>query len=231
MSRKPKARLHFEEPFELALPSRTVAVALRRSTRARRARLQVSAAGVTLTVPERLPRREAIDAALKFAAWIDRHLKKIEGERVGEEAALLWRGEPLEIVEGGGPFLEGSCLTVPEGWDRARIGAALREYADPLLRRRVEELGAVTGLRPSKVRILDQRTKWGACTARGTVTLNWRLAMAPPAVMDYVLLHELCHLRELNHSARFWALVETHCPDWREHRGWLRRHGASLGAR
>ncbi len=84
------------------------------------------------------------------------------------------------------------------------------------------------GLAPSRVSIRDQKTKWGACTSRGTVTLNWRLVMAPPEVLDYVVVHELAHLAELNHSPRFWAIVERHCPDWKRHRDWLKANGWRL---
>ena len=74
----------------------------------------------------------------------------------------------------------------------------------------------------------DQRTRWGSCSSRGTLSFNWRLALAPLEVLDYVVVHELCHLREANHSPRFWRLVGERRPGWREQRAWLREHGAEL---
>jgi hypothetical protein len=82
-----------------------------------------------------------------------------------------------------------------------------------------------TGLSPSRVTVRDMRARWGSCSASGRVTLNWRLAMAPEPVARYVVLHELAHLRHLDHSPRYWELVGRLCPGWREQRAWLSRHG------
>ncbi len=79
-----------------------------------------------------------------------------------------------------------------------------------------------------KLRIGDQRTLWGSRSAKGTLSFNWRLVLAPLEVADYVVVHELCHLRVLDHSRRFWALVESRRPRFREPRAWLREHGAEL---
>jgi predicted metal-dependent hydrolase len=79
-----------------------------------------------------------------------------------------------------------------------------------------------------KIQIRDQRTRWGSCSMKGTVTFNWRLAMAPVDVFRYVIVHELAHRREMNHSDRFWAIVAQNCPEWRKHRDWLKKHGAIL---
>jgi predicted metal-dependent hydrolase len=79
-----------------------------------------------------------------------------------------------------------------------------------------------------RVEIRDQRTRWGSCSARGTLSFNWRLVLAPFEVLDYVVVHELCHLREPNHSPRFWHLVDSRRPHWRLHREWLREFGPEL---
>jgi predicted metal-dependent hydrolase len=84
------------------------------------------------------------------------------------------------------------------------------------------------GVRYERIQVRDQRTRWGSCSARGTLSFNWRLVLAPYDVLDYVVVHELCHLREPNHSRRFWRLLETRRPGWREQRAWLREHGAEL---
>jgi len=84
------------------------------------------------------------------------------------------------------------------------------------------------GVEYRRIRIGGQRTLWGSCSPRGTLSFNWRLALAPPPVLDYVVVHELCHLRVPNHSRRFWALVERHRPHWRQQRNWLREYGAEL---
>jgi len=91
-----------------------------------------------------------------------------------------------------------------------------------------EEEAAELGVAYRRIEIRGQRTRWGSCSTRGTLSFNWRLALAPLAVLDYVVVHELCHLREPNHSPRFWSLVASRRPDWRAERDWLREHGAEL---
>lgn len=93
---------------------------------------------------------------------------------------------------------------------------------------RVQRWADYTGLTPSSLKIRRYRSRWGACTARGQVSLNTLLMMAPEAVLDYVIIHELCHLRHLNHSPAYWALVSQWCPEWQTQRRWLRSHGLQL---
>jgi predicted metal-dependent hydrolase len=104
----------------------------------------------------------------------------------------------------------------------ARGGA--RELVSALAEEEAERL-AVTY---ERIRIGDQRTLWGSCSARGTLSFNWRLVLAPLEVLDYVVVHELCHLCVPNHSKRFWKLVEGRRPNWRVQRDWLREHGPEL---
>ncbi len=104
----------------------------------------------------------------------------------------------------------------------ARIGA--RELVSALAEEEAEWLGVAYG----RIRIGDQRTLWGSCSRGGTLSFNWRLVLAPVEVLDYVVVHELCHLRFLDHSRRFWRLVEERRPHWREQRAWLREHGPEL---
>ncbi len=93
---------------------------------------------------------------------------------------------------------------------------------------RVGELAKAHGFRYEKVRIKNQKTRWGSCSAKGNINLNLRLMMAPKAAIDYVIIHELCHLRVLNHSAAFWALVESCCPDFRHWKDWFKEQGPRL---
>jgi predicted metal-dependent hydrolase len=111
-------------------------------------------------------------------------------------------------------------LTVNES--EARIGA--REIVSALAEEEAERLGVAY----RRIRIGDQRTLWGSCSPAGTLSFNWRLVLAPLEVLDYVVVHELCHLRVPNHSKSFWTLVEGSRPDWREQRDWLREHGPEL---
>lgn len=80
----------------------------------------------------------------------------------------------------------------------------------------------------SQVVIRDQKTRWGSCSSSGTLSFNYRLMLAPPAILDYVVVHELCHIRHMNHSADFWHAVEQILPDYKEKRKWLKEHGMEL---
>jgi predicted metal-dependent hydrolase len=106
----------------------------------------------------------------------------------------------------------------------AEARVAARELVTMVLEEEAPALGVTYG----RMQIRDQRTRWGSCSSRGTLSFNWRLALAPLEVLDYVVVHELCHLREPNHSARFWRLVASRRPSWRTHRDWLTIHGAEL---
>lgn len=105
---------------------------------------------------------------------------------------------------------------------------ALRREATRRLTDRARELASREGLSPARVSVRRQRSRWGSCSRRGTIALNWRLLHAPDFARDYVILHELMHLRELNHSPRFWALVEAACPRRREAETWLKKHATLL---
>jgi predicted metal-dependent hydrolase len=115
------------------------------------------------------------------------------------------------------------------GLERLRVSESeARQGARELVSALAEEEAARLGVAYERIRIGGQRTLWGSCSSRGTLSFNWRLVLAPPEVLDYVVVHELCHLRVPNHSRRFWALVERHRPHWREQRAWLREHGPEL---
>jgi predicted metal-dependent hydrolase len=106
--------------------------------------------------------------------------------------------------------------------------AEARTAARELVTMVLDEEAPALGVTYRRVQIRDQRTRWGSCSSRGTLSFNWRLALAPLEVLDYVVVHELCHLREPNHSARFWQLVASRRPGWRVQRDWLTRHGPEL---
>ena len=103
-----------------------------------------------------------------------------------------------------------------------------RRAARELVTMLCDEEADALGVRWSSIVIRDQRSRWGSCSTRGTLSFNWRLVLAPFEVLDYVVVHELCHLREPKHSRRFWRLVESSRPGWRAQRDWLHEHGPEL---
>ena len=102
------------------------------------------------------------------------------------------------------------------------IGQIGRAQAGVIIRDRVRQLGSALGLGYGRVFIKDQKTVWASCSGKKNLNFNWRLAAAPPEILDYVVIHELCHLREMNHSRRFWDLVGGHCPDYKSRKKWLK---------
>ena len=145
-----------------------------------------------------------------------RSMSQVEVEQVLREQRAWIEEQRRRQV----PRLGLERLAVDES--EARIGA--RELVSAVAEEEVERLGVAY----RRVRIGGQRTLWGSCSPGGTLSFNWRLVLAPFAVLDYVVVHELCHLRVLDHSRRFWGLVEGRRPHWREQRDWLREHGPEL---
>jgi predicted metal-dependent hydrolase len=121
---------------------------------------------------------------------------------------------------------------------RPRLRLDPRHVSEAEARRAVRELVAMViddeastlRVKPKRIQIRDQRSRWGSCSTTGTLSFNWRLVLAPFEVLDYVVVHELCHMREPNHSGKFWKLVEARRPDWRAQRDWLDEHGPELMA-
>ena len=141
------------------------------------------------------------------------------------------QAEALQFVKRIGPWVEEqrarrATRETPADWppvSREWLARARRELVP-----RVGELAHQHGLRVLRVSIRQQRSRWGSCSRRGSISLNWRLAHAPPLVRDYVILHELMHLREMNHSKRFWAHVDAACPTRHEAEQWLHQHAHLL---
>jgi hypothetical protein len=173
-----------------------------RHPRARRYVVRVRADGsVRVTIPRWGSKREARAFAEAQRSWIERQMAKLARERV----------EPrMELTRAAAEAL------------RAR---ATRELPPRLL-----ALAAEHGLQVARVSIRDQRWRWGSCSRSGHICLNWRLIAMPPPVRDYVLVHELMHLKRLDHSPAFWALVARACPDYQAARAWLRAHQRWLTA-
>ncbi len=109
-----------------------------------------------------------------------------------------------------------------------RPSPSQREAAREVITARAAHWAALLGLEYNRIAIKSQRTLWASCSRRGNLNFNWRLASAPPEVLDYIVIHELCHLREMNHSRRFWWHVAAACPGYKEIRRWLRKNTVSL---
>jgi predicted metal-dependent hydrolase len=213
-----------------------------RSERARHYRLTLRRDGAAVaTIPRRGSEREARRFVAQHLGWLKRaRLRQQARPRAAAVwipgTTVLWRGEtqPIRVAaEGGRPMvcLSADVFRVPRlaGDLRPALEAQFARRARIELPARTWELAAETGIGIKNVTVRNQRSRWGSCSARGTISLNWRLVQAPDLVRDYIIHHELMHLREMNHSARFWAHVEAVCPAWRSAERWLKRHGSLLG--
>ena len=208
---------------------------IRRSDRARRVRVTVHPQGeVEVTLPRRAREREAEKAVQELWTWIERRLA--ETERVREALAdragtVPYLGTSLRLVAEPGrtrAHRKGDALHVPAGDPRPALERWYRRMAREEVVPRLDDAVDALGVDDASVRIGNQRTRWGSCSTTGAMSFNWRLLLGPEEVLDYVIWHEACHLCHLDHSPRFWRLLEQYVPDYREPKAWLRRHGATL---
>jgi predicted metal-dependent hydrolase len=210
---------------------------VRRSDRARRVRVLVDPhTGVEVVLPRRSPASAAAAAVAELRPWIEQRLAAGQAARdavAARGATVPYLGTELALTEQPGRtrvHRRGHELLVPA--DPATAQAAIerwyrraaRDEIAPRLDRAVAELRTSY----TTLTIRNQRTRWGSCSSSGAMSFNWRLLLAPAGVLDYVVWHEACHLRVMDHSPRFWELVRHHCPDYPAHRRWLRREGNTL---
>ncbi len=208
--------------------------------RARRYVLRVRPDGsVRVTVPRGGSRAEAIRFVEKQAAWIQRERSRLRSSHGAVEwtdgSTLLLHGERVTIrVDHAGTDRWARCggrsVRIPAGAVDLRpyIEANLRALAREELAPRLLELAALHGLTVTGVSIRNQKSRWGSCSPAGRIALNFRLVQMPRDVSEYVLLHELMHLEQQNHSRGFWRLVEAVCPGFRAAERWLRTDGRGL---
>lgn len=218
-------------------------VRARRGTRRLMVRIDPVARGVILAVPLRTGRAVLEDMARTHAQWIESHLQALPPPMPFAEGALIrLRGEPVRLARRDGrgvPVLEPPAapgepriLRVAAAPDRfaARVAMALKTLAHTDAVEAAARLAPLLEGPPRKVTVRDARSRWGSCTSRGDIMINWRLIGAPPSVLFYVMAHELAHLKELNHSPLFWAETRRLMPDYAPARAWLKAHGSSLHA-
>lgn len=237
-------------PLSPALPlsyhanfdGRTIAYSVAISARARKWRLVVRpGSGLTVVIPNR-SRTDPQTLVERHADWILKHLDRL-GARIGEAPSSLAWGSTLaylgmalrleRALDGRDPRVEHvpgalRVQTVPPQSLAAIIETWYRERASEVIAERLAAVNAALAYTFRKVNIRDQKTRWGSCSTRGDLAFNWRLVMAPLDVIDYVVVHELVHLKDLSHSAAFWERVARIDPAYRLHRRWLNDHGASL---
>jgi predicted metal-dependent hydrolase len=206
-----------------------------RHPRARRYLLRLRPDGTArVTIPRRGTVSEAWEFVQRNVPWLEQQWLKLQARPpkpstwfLGTD--ILFRGQWVRLVESDQPGRlqvgdQQVRIATLAGDLRPAVEHHLRRVATRELSARVMELAAAHGLTVRRVSIRNQRTRWGSCSRRGTISLNWRLIQTPDFVRDYICLHELAHLVEMNHSTRFWRQVERMCPDYRTAERWLKDH-------
>lgn len=232
--------------YSITHAGKSIPYAVRISSRATRLRITVSSRGITVTIPKGLPLREAERFIQQNSAWVCEQLEraaKLTKPSPLPADVILWHGEAVQLqrfeeadrksrarVEPAPGRLK---VYLPSG-SRAGTRATAEAWIRANSRAEIEQVVALQarhmGAHPKAVSIRDQRTRWGSCSSRGNLSFNWRLVMAPPAILQYVVIHELAHLFEPNHSKNFWNLVARYYPDYKKARAWLRKNSPALRA-
>lgn len=243
--------MQFELPFApersgpagecwLMAGARRVRLRFVRNRRARRYVLRLRPEGTArVTIPPGGSTAEATRFAERNAAWLERQFLRQASQPVRPKSwllgtELLWRGETVRLEAAGGApegirFGSESLRLGKEIPDlRPAVERHMRAIAARELPARVLELAALHQLAVQRVTVRNQRSRWGSCSRRGTISLNWRLVQTPLFVRDYIILHELAHLKEMNHSRRFWREVARLCPAFAEAERWLKAHAGLL---
>jgi hypothetical protein len=216
-------------------------VRVRRHRQARRYTLRVVAASreIVLTMPTRGSMKHANEFAQKHGAWIEARLRRLPGAAPFAHGAVLpLRGREHRIEHRRGArgtvWLEtqgGEHLLCVAG-EEAHLSRRVHDYLKREAKRDLEtasRMAALTlGIDFKRVSVRDQTSRWGSCSSSGVLSYSWRLIFCPPFVLDYLAAHEVAHLVEMNHSRRFWRLVESICPHMGRAKVWLDTHGADL---
>lgn len=193
---------------------------IRRSPRARRTRLTVTEEGEALVVlPLRASEREAADLYNRHRDWVKRQQARMEEKRIQLATRPSLAAGRVLMING-----EARVVRVRNDLERQAMEQRLRREARTVLSQRVAIRAWQMGVAPTSLQIRDQKSRWGSASRNGTLSFSWRLLLCPPDVLDYVVVHELAHLRWSGHGKRFWGLVERHYGDHQEARRWLRDH-------
>jgi len=208
---------------------------LRVSRKARYAKLQIKPyGGLEVVIPVRFPKKAVPQLVIKHAEWIEKQLAKQQNHTsttvLPSEIYLAINNSYIDVVNESHNHQKSlnlhDCLVVNQDDYRKSVKQLrqwIRKQAWQLLPPILEQLSQSTGLDYKKISIRSQKTRWGSCSSSGTISLNDQLLFVDRASAEYLMVHELCHRRYMNHSPKFWQLVEFHCPNYREHEAVLTR--------
>jgi predicted metal-dependent hydrolase len=230
------------QTFQIAFEQDIYLINVRRHRRARRYTLRIhsSTREVILTMPPRGSLREAKAFAQKHGGWIAARLRRLPAAAPFADGAIVpLRGVAHRVVHcpgrrgtvwieqgGGGEHL--LCVAGDVPHVERRVGDFLRREAHRDLSAASRQAAEALGVALKRISVRDQSSRWGSCSSTGVLSYSWRLILAPPFVLNYLAVHEVAHLVEMNHSPRFWRLVHRIYPDAERAKAWLDAHGADL---
>ena len=214
---------------------------VRRSSEATKPRIDVDIHGVTVIVPNSVD-VQPTEILRENAAWVIEKQRDFERYREnipdrtfepGEMFPILGTERELVIEPARSHSVTDTSIrlrksTVEQSTVRQVLENVYRREARDYFSESANQYAKEMGVEYGKIEVRNQRTKWGSCSTTGTISLNWRLVMAPPKVVDYVVVHELAHLQEANHDDRFWSIVAEYDPEYESHSQWLEEHSTEL---
>lgn len=237
----PRPKQPRERMLEVA--GRTLPLRIVENDRARRLILRIETGGQALrvTVPVGVPLREVDRFVERHHDWLATRLAKVPlRPMVRPGIKLPVRGVKHRIVHDGAPRgtvtvseIDDQPVLIVHG-DRAHLPRRLADFLKRQAKKDIERLVAKhtarIGKKAKSIRFRDTTSRWGSCTSDGNLSFSWRIMMAPPAVIDYLVAHEVAHLKQMNHGPKFWKLCEELCPRTDEAKDWLKRNGGALQA-
>ncbi|WP_319478137.1 SprT family zinc-dependent metalloprotease [Marispirochaeta aestuarii] len=209
----------------------------------KRINIRISQAGkVTVSAPRELSTVQIASGVAAKRNWVLKHLNRLQANREQHDPLqrLLLRGIPYMVVlkkgrrKRGGVEIKDKVLYVDtlDGSEESSLAVIekwLIKLAKDEIEKRALEISRITDIGFKRVFFRNQRTRWGSSSGLGNISLNWRIIMIPPAVRDYLIIHELCHQRQLNHSPAYWRLVKHYFPEYRKAEAWLKTNRGIMG--
>lgn len=210
---------------------------LKRHPRAKHLKLRYDAKSVSaiLTLPSGISNRKAVQFANKHYDWLnDQYENSPETTPLTAGNIIPFRGQSVMIIHApekpAAVHLKDGKLIVggPAVALEMRVQNWLKKQSRIALNEAVAKFGTLLGCRPRKIMVRDTTSRWGSCSSRKCLSFSWRLIMATPDILNYVVAHEMAHLVEMNHSPAFWKIVDSIYPDWKKSRNWLKSEGNAL---
>tara|TARA_B110000003_G_scaffold249476_1_gene261868 strand:+ start:154 stop:846 length:693 start_codon:yes stop_codon:yes gene_type:complete len=217
-----------------------------RTDRKKSASIHLQGDLVKVRVPMTLSDRRVKDLVTKRTSWIKSKLQEQSNRPVlapreyisGETLTYLGKNYRLNVLIGEQPLVKlrrgyvevtiSDTDVDPKTTVHSLLQDWYRSHAQKRLEEKTSHLAEIIGVNPSSVTVKNYKSRWGSCSTKGDISYNWKIIMAPQSIVDYVIIHELCHILEHNHSSKYWKHVERHVPNWRQYREWLKHNEMAM---